>query len=75
MKSSAIRVEGKLKLSGVDASAIGAARDKENAVRELERLRAAVAVQQEKLFAEGRQSLLLVFEAMDTGGKAGAIRN
>lgn len=33
-----------------------------------------IQVAQERLYAEGRQSLLVIFQAMDTGGKDGAIK-
>jgi len=38
-------------------------------------LRIQLSNLQENLYAEHRQSLLLVFQAMDTGGKDGAVRN
>jgi len=38
-------------------------------------LRAQLSNLQENLYAEHRQSVLLVFQAMDTGGKDGAVRN
>jgi PPK2 family polyphosphate:nucleotide phosphotransferase len=42
------------------------------ALLKIERDRIAQA--QERLFAEGKQSLLIIFQAMDTGGKDGAIK-
>lgn len=42
---------------------------------ELENLRERLAALQEKLYAERKQSLLIVLQAMDTGGKDGTIEH
>ncbi|CAA9515527.1 MAG: Polyphosphate kinase 2 [uncultured Solirubrobacteraceae bacterium] len=42
---------------------------------ELEALRATISELQARLYAEGRRSLLVVLQAMDTGGKDGAIKD
>jgi len=42
--------------------------------KELEKQRQRIAELQERLYAERRQSLLIVLQAMDTGGKDGTIR-
>jgi PPK2 family polyphosphate:nucleotide phosphotransferase len=42
---------------------------------ELDELRGRLASLQERLYAEGRQSLLVVLQAMDTGGKDGTIKH
>jgi len=47
---------------------------KKKVEKRLDDLREQLSDYQEKLYAEHRQSLLLVFQAMDTGGKDGAIR-
>ena len=47
--------------------------DKGDADKRLAKLRPRLAELQEYLYAEHKQSLLLVFQAMDTGGKDGAI--
>jgi len=73
-KSSAILVDGKLKLSKIDPDDLGAARDKNSAEKQLGALLTQISEQQVKLYAENKRSLLLVFQAMDTGGKDGAIR-
>jgi PPK2 family polyphosphate:nucleotide phosphotransferase len=73
MKTSAIKVEGKLKLQDIDASAKGAVESKEEAEVMLTALVERIATLQETLYAERKRSLLLVFQAMDTGGKDGAI--
>lgn len=48
---------------------------KESAAPRLAALRQRLAELQENLYAEHQRSLLLVFQAMDTGGKDGAIGN
>lgn len=48
---------------------------KKKADKRLAELRQQLSDYQENLYAEHRQSLLLVFQAIDTGGKDGAIRN
>ena len=47
--------------------------DKDDAEERLAKLRPRLAELQENLYAEHRRSLLLVFQALDTGGKDGAI--
>lgn len=48
--------------------------DKQSAQFEIKDLQAQMQEWQEKLYAEGKQSLLIVLQAMDTGGKDGAIK-
>jgi PPK2 family polyphosphate:nucleotide phosphotransferase len=48
---------------------------KKKAEKRVEELRLQISDYQENLYAEHRQSLLLVFQAIDTGGKDGTIRN
>lgn len=48
--------------------------DEAGAEAELVTLQAQIEDLQERLYAEGKQSLLIVFQAMDTGGKDGVIR-
>jgi PPK2 family polyphosphate:nucleotide phosphotransferase len=52
----------------------GAVDGKAEARRELEELRARLEALQERLWAESRQALLVVLQAIDTGGKDGLIR-
>jgi PPK2 family polyphosphate:nucleotide phosphotransferase len=49
-------------------------KDKKHAKERLKALRGQLSDLQENLYAEHQQSLLLVFQAIDTGGKDGAIR-
>ena len=64
----------KLTLSEVPTDAVGAA-SKAKAERQSKKLRKRLAELQETFFAEHKRSLLLVVQAMDTGGKDGAIKN
>lgn len=52
-----------------------AGHSKEEALGKIDRLRERLAELQEALFAEHERSLLIVVQAMDTGGKDGAIKN
>jgi PPK2 family polyphosphate:nucleotide phosphotransferase len=49
--------------------------EKKNAVERFCELREKINELQQILYAEHRRSLLLIFQAMDTGGKDGAIKN
>lgn len=48
--------------------------DKQAARDEVDRLQEKILDLQERLYAEGKQSLLIIFQAMDTGGKDGVIK-
>ena len=52
----------------------GAPGDKSETIEASDALRKELAALQDRLYAEGRRSLLLVLQAMDAGGKDGAIR-
>jgi PPK2 family polyphosphate:nucleotide phosphotransferase len=64
----------KIRLSKIDPDDTGG-QTKEDALKRFAELREKVSVLQQKLYAEHRRSLLIVFQAMDTGGKDGAIKN
>jgi PPK2 family polyphosphate:nucleotide phosphotransferase len=65
-----------LDLSAIDtASREGAPADRASVDAAVSELRDDLAELQERLWAEGRQSLLIVLQAMDTGGKDGTIKN
>ncbi len=49
--------------------------DEASADAEVAKLKNKIEKLQERLYAEGKQSLLIVFQAMDTGGKDGVIRS
>ena len=79
-KTSAVLVQGKsFQLADVDASSekpfAHHPSNREEAAPRLLALRQRMFELQELLYAEHRRSLLLVFQAMDTGGKDGAIGN
>ncbi|MGH8728159.1 MAG: polyphosphate kinase 2 family protein [Burkholderiales bacterium] len=77
MKSALIisRPDQSLRLAKIDPEATGDYKSKDQAKAQLKKLHEEFAVLQEKLYAEGKQSLLIIFQAMDTGGKDGAIQN
>jgi PPK2 family polyphosphate:nucleotide phosphotransferase len=70
------RVDGSLPvdLTEIDPDGTGDYHDKEAAQAALRGERDRIVALQERLYAEGRQSLLVVFQATDTGGKDGAIK-
>ena len=76
MKSSIVtaRPRRKIKLSKIDPEDTGGF-DKQEALEKFTQLREKISQLQEILYAEHRRSLLLIFQAMDTGGKDGAIKN
>lgn len=73
----AVRVQpgAPLRLADIDPDNNAPFDHKKKVEKRLEELRAQLSDYQEKLYAEHRQSVLLVFQAMDTGGKDGTIRN
>ncbi|HYJ12934.1 MAG TPA: PPK2 family polyphosphate kinase, partial [Thermomicrobiales bacterium] len=73
---SIVKVTGKEKISlkDIDPNSDGGLTEEE--ARPLfEQARDRIAKLQEKLYAEHKQSLLVVLQAIDTGGKDGTIRN
>jgi PPK2 family polyphosphate:nucleotide phosphotransferase len=75
MKSAAIRTRpgDKIRLSKIDPDDTGGMNKKEACAR-FDELREEISLLQEKLFAEHERSLLILFQAMDTGGKDGALK-
>lgn len=73
---SALRVEKKkqIKLAKFDTSSADGVKDKSQARELLAAATAELADLQYKLYAESKTGLLVVFQAMDTGGKDGVIR-
>lgn len=65
----------KVRLSRLPTDAEGSSESKEEAVLRTEFLRPRLRELQERFYAEGRRGLIVVFQAMDTGGKDGAIRS
>lgn len=77
MKSSDYRVSPKMKLNlnSWDPNDTADIADKETAKAILKENRKQIADLQEHLYAEDKQSLLVVFQALDTGGKDGCIKD
>jgi PPK2 family polyphosphate:nucleotide phosphotransferase len=73
----AVRVQPgvSFRLADIDPDNTEPFSSKKKAEKRLEELREQLNDLQENLYAEHRQSLLLVFQAIDTGGKDGTIRN
>jgi PPK2 family polyphosphate:nucleotide phosphotransferase len=70
-----IIANGKLKLADIDTSSdCGFAGDKADTEQILKGHNARLAQLQNVLYAQGKQKVLVVLQAMDTGGKDGAIR-
>ncbi len=71
------RVEpgARVKLSGLDPAFKGRHEDHESAAAEIEHYSQRLRALQELLYAEGRRSLLICLQAMDTGGKDGVINH
>jgi PPK2 family polyphosphate:nucleotide phosphotransferase len=71
-----VREGARFSLARVDPrSTAGAPGDKTRTQRASDTLRARLVEQQARLYAEHEQSLLIVLQAIDTGGKDGTIRN
>ncbi len=65
----------KLNLSKFSTSDTGKFKDKEDAWPSTEKNLKKMAKLQELLYAEAKHAVLIVFQAMDTGGKDGAIEH
>lgn len=75
MKSATIKTRPghKIRLSKIDPDATGGL-TKDEACPRFEELREEINGLQEKFFAEHQRSLLILVQAMDTGGKDGAVK-
>jgi PPK2 family polyphosphate:nucleotide phosphotransferase len=69
-----VRPGDEIRLAKIDPAAT-AGHSKAEAAEKIDGLRARLAKLQEALYAEHQRSLLIVIQAMDTGGKDGAIKN
>ncbi|CAG1015484.1 polyphosphate kinase [Anaerolineales bacterium] len=75
MKQYLVKSETKVNLSKVNPNDTGDFKGgKRKGLSELEKLNNQLEALQELLFAEHKQKVLIVLQAMDTGGKDGAIR-
>lgn len=69
------RPEAPCRLAEIDPDAPGSSDGKAAAESELLTVRARIQALQERLYAERKRSLLVVLQAIDTGGKDGTIRH
>ena len=75
MKQFLVKPETKVKLSNWDPNDTGDFKDgKTEGLAELEKLNGKLETLQELLFAEHKHKVLVILQAMDTGGKDGTIR-
>jgi polyphosphate kinase 2 (PPK2 family) len=75
MKQYLVKPDTKVNLSKVDPNDTGDFKGgKEEGLAKLEKLNGKLEALQELLFAEHKHKVLIVLQAMDTGGKDGAIR-
>jgi PPK2 family polyphosphate:nucleotide phosphotransferase len=74
MKRYLVEPGKKVKLSEWDPNDKGDFKDKEEGLAEIAKLNARLEALQELLYAEHKHKVLIVLQAMDTGGKDGAIR-
>jgi PPK2 family polyphosphate:nucleotide phosphotransferase len=65
----------KIRLDRVPTDAEDSSDGKKEAIELTESLRPRLRELQERFYAEGRRGLVVVFQAMDTGGKDGAVRS
>ena len=65
----------RLCLSDIDPNASEYYKKKKDITAELEKHRQRIRKLQERLYAENQRSLLIVLQAMDTGGKDGTIKH
>jgi len=65
----------KIRLRDISPDETGGYKSKEETLARLEKLRERLAQLQETLYAEDRRSVLIVLQAMDTGGKDGALKS
>ncbi len=76
-KTDLVRVKPgkKIKLSDIPTDATGGYKSKDEITARLEHLREKLFTLQEALYAERKQSVLIVLQATDTGGKDGAVKS
>ena len=69
-----VRSDGKFRLKDVDPGSTPGVADRAKAEAELEKLQLRLEERQEVLYAQAKHAVLIVLQAMDTGGKDGTIR-
>ena len=70
-----VKPDSKLRLNHLDPAYKGEHESAETAKQETEHFREKLAHQQALLYAQRKHSVLVVLQAMDAGGKDGAIRH
>jgi PPK2 family polyphosphate:nucleotide phosphotransferase len=70
-----VNAQHPVNLAGIDPASTPGVADRPAAEAELSRLHAELGQLQERLWAESRRSLLVVLQAMDTGGKDGTVKH
>lgn len=65
----------KIHLGKVSTTDSGPYGSKEESLQRMEELQAQLSEFQERLYAENKRSVLIIFQAMDTGGKDGAVKS
>ena len=66
--------DGRFRMADVDTDSTPGLKKRKKARKEMEAAHAELFELQERLFAESKQSVLVVLQAMDTGGKDGTSR-
>lgn len=74
-KKFVVKPGSKFKISGIDPDHTGGFANKKEAMEKLQENREKLAKLQYQLYSESRQSLLIVLQAMDAGGKDGTINH
>jgi polyphosphate kinase 2 (PPK2 family) len=70
-----IQPRKRLSLAAIDPDETEHHRKKKDVARELEKQRRRIQALQERLYAENERGMLIVLQAMDTGGKDGTIKH
>ena len=70
-----VKPGAKLRLGKIDPDYVGKHESEEQAKQEIEHYERHLAQQQNLLYAEHKHSILIVLQAMDAGGKDGAIKH
>lgn len=70
-----VKPGSKVKLKDHDPGDTRGVKDKDDALEQLEKCRLQMFELQEKLYAENKRALLVVLQAMDTGGKDGTVKS
>ena len=70
-----IKPGSKVKLKDYDPASTEGVKDKAEGLAQLERDRLEMNDLQERLYAENKRALLVILQAMDTGGKDGTVKS